>query len=80
MPEEKTDSVEKLLSEEKAIEDRKQALIAELLKQKEGAMKEFDEKLAKLGYQANSSGKHKRSHHSKHPSAADAAAKPKAKA
>jgi hypothetical protein len=80
MPEEKTDAVEKLLSEEKAIEDRKQALIADLLKQKETAMKDFDEKLAKLGYQANSSGRTRRSHHRKETPAADAAAKPKAKA
>jgi hypothetical protein len=42
------DDVEKILSEAKAIEDRKQALIAELLKQREAAIKSFDEKLAKL--------------------------------
>lgn len=39
MPEDsKADAVEKLLSEEKAVEDRKQALIADLLKQKEAAI------------------------------------------
>ena len=80
MPEEKTDAVEKLLSEEKAIEDRKQALVADLLKQKEVAMKEFDEKLAKLGYQANSSARAKRNHHKKSAAAADAGAKAKTNA
>ena len=82
MPEEKpADAIEKFLLEQKAVEDRKQALIADLLKQKEAAMKDFDEKLAKLGYQANSSGKSRRSHHTKKSApAADAAAKPKAKA
>jgi len=65
MPEQpRTDDVEKLLSEEKAVEDRKQALIADLLKQREAAIAAFDEKLAKLGYQANSA-KRKRSHHKK---------------
>jgi hypothetical protein len=58
------DDVEKLLSEAKAVEDRKQALIADLLKQREAAIKAFDEKLAKLGYPApDSSRKPKRSHH-----------------
>ncbi len=82
MPEDsKTDAVEKLLSEEKAIEDRKQALIADLLKQKEAAIKDFDDKLAKLGHQANPGWKGRRSHHKK-GAAADAvvksATKPKA--
>jgi hypothetical protein len=55
MPDEKkADDVEKLLSEEKLLEDRKQALIDDLLKQREAAMDAFDEK---LGYHANS-GKH----------------------
>ena len=81
MPEDiKSADVEKLLADEKAIEDRKQALIADLLKQKEAAMKDFDEKLAKLGYHANSAGKSRRSHHKASAPAADAAAKPKAKA
>lgn len=76
MPDEaKTDDVEKLLAEEKAFEDRKQTLIADLLKQREAAIKEFDEKLAKLGYHGNSTGKPKRSHHRK--TAAEAGSKPK---
>jgi len=69
MPDEtRSADVEKLLADEKAIEDRKQALIADLLKQKEAAIKEFDEKLAKLGYAGNS--KHRRSHHKKAAQAA----------
>jgi hypothetical protein len=60
------DDVEKILSEAKAIEDRKQALIAELLKQREAAIKSFDEKLAKLGYEGpDKASKPKRSHHKK---------------
>jgi hypothetical protein len=82
MPEEKkTDDVEKLLAEQRAFEDRKQALIDGILKEREAAMAAFDEKLAKLGYRANSS-KSKRSHHKKGTPAADvppkAAPKPKA--
>ena len=81
MPEDiKSADVEKLLADEKAIEERKQALIADLLKQKEAAIKDFDDKLAKLGYQSNSSGRSRRSHHKKAAATADAAAKPKAKA
>ncbi len=57
----KTDAVERFLSEQKSLEDRKQALIADLLKQKEAAMAAFDKKLAALGYEADS--KPKRSHH-----------------
>lgn len=79
MPNEKpSDDVEQFLSEQKSMEDRKQALIADLLKQREAVMNEFDEKLAKLGYKASSSGKSKRSHHGK--TAVDATAKPKDKA
>jgi hypothetical protein len=80
MPDEtRSTDVEKLLADEKAIEDRKQALIADLLKQKEAAIKEFDEKLAKLGYQGNSG--RRRSHHKRNaPTAADPAPKPKTKA
>ena len=64
MPEEsRGGDVDKIIAEEKALEDRKHALIADLLKQKEAAIKDFDEKLAKLGYQANN--KSKRSHHRK---------------
>jgi hypothetical protein len=73
----KADDVEKLLNDEKAIEGRKQALIADLLKQKEAAIKEFDDKLARLGYAANNERKSRRSHHKK-PSAAPEAA-PKSK-
>jgi hypothetical protein len=76
----RVDDVEQLLAEGKAFEDRKQALIADLLKQREAANKAFDEKLAKLGYQANSSGKPRRSHHKKDAPPSGAAAKPKAKA
>jgi hypothetical protein len=62
MPEEKPDDVEKVLSELKSVEDRKQAVIDDLLRQKAEAVKAFDEKLAKLGYHANA-GKPRRSHH-----------------
>jgi hypothetical protein len=79
MPDEsRSGDVEKILAEEKAIEDRKQALIADLLKQREAAMKDFDDKLAKLGYEANSSGKSKRNHHKK--AAASTKEKEKSKA
>lgn len=77
MPEEKpADAVEKLLQEQKAVEDRKQALIDDLLRQRAEAIKAFDEKLAKLGHKSRD-GKPRRSHH-KQPEA-DAAASPKAK-
>ena len=74
----RTDDVEKFLSEQKSMEDRKQSLIADLLKQKEAAIKSFDERLAKLGYQANS-GKTKRSHHKKAASEHQAKQKEKPK-
>ena len=66
MPDEgrRPDDVEKILHDEKAVEGRKKALIEELLKQRADALAAFDEKLAKLGYHANS-GKPKRSHHKK---------------
>ena len=57
-------------------------LIDDLLQQREAAIKAFDDKLEKLGYRANS-GKGRRSHHRKATPAApaaDAGAKPKAKA
>jgi hypothetical protein len=64
MPEEKRpDDVEKLLSEEKFLEDRKQALIEAILKEREAAIEVCDQKLAKLGYHAYC-GK-KRRHHNK---------------
>ncbi len=79
MPEEKpTDDVEKVLADLKGIEGRKQALIDDLLQQREAAMKAFDEKLAKLGYHANSH-RSKRSHHKK-VSATDAKKEAKSKA
>ena len=80
MPEDtKTDEVEKLLSEEKAMEDRKQALIQELLRRRETAIKDFDEKLAKLGYHADSA-KSRRSHHKKPATPpAETQAKPRTK-
>ena len=67
MAEEKpTDDVEKVLSDLKTIEDRKQALIADLLRQKADAVKVFDDRLAKLGYQAKDGArKPKKSHHKK---------------
>jgi len=83
MPDEsRKDDVEKFLNEQKSLEDRKQALIADLLKQKEAAMKEFDDRLAKLGYHANNSGKTKRNHHRKQSGATSASEdqKPKTKA
>ncbi len=76
--EKKTDDVERLLSEEKLLGDRKQALIDDLLKQREAAMAAFDEKLAKLGYRANS-GKSRRNHHKKTPTGPDSAVKSAAK-
>ena len=76
MPDEKpADAIEKFLLEQKAVEDRKQALIEDLLHQRAEAMKAYDEKLAKLGYSAG--GKHKKSHH--RAPAPDAAATPKSK-
>jgi hypothetical protein len=79
VPEEnrRVDDVEKILHDEKSLEDRKQAVIADLLKQREAAIAAFDEKLAKLGYHANS-GKAKRSHHKRGATAAAPAAPAKA--
>lgn len=60
MPEDR--DVEKFLSDLKSIEDRKQNLIDDLLRQRAAASKVFDEKLAKLGYRSpDSSGKPKKS-------------------
>jgi hypothetical protein len=86
----RSDAVEKFLNEQKSMEDRKQALIADLLKQKEAAskdfdqkkqaaMKDFDDKLAKLGHHSNSSGRAKRSHHKKQPASAEGRPKQTAK-
>lgn len=77
MPDEsrKPDDVEKILHDEKSLEDRKQAVIAELLKQREAAIEDFDAKLAKLGYHGNS-GKTKRSHHKRGTTAQAGPVKP----
>jgi hypothetical protein len=79
MAEEKpTDDVEKVLSDLKTIEDRKQALIADLLRQKAAAVKAFDDRLAKLGYSAkDGAGKPKKSHHKAAATAAGKQAKTK---
>ena len=54
-----------MLSEQKVLESPKQDLINDLLKRREAAaMANFDEQLAKLGYQANSP-KPRRNHHKK---------------
>jgi|HubBroStandDraft_6_1064221.scaffolds.fasta_scaffold4511474_1 hypothetical protein len=77
MPDEKrSDEVEKVLADQKAIDDRKQVLIEELLRQKADALKAFDEKLLKLGHKPDGA-KTRRNHHKVAP---EAAAKPKAKA
>ena len=59
MPE---NDVEKFLAEQKSIEDRRKQLIEALLREKAEAIKAFDEKLAKLGYEADGA-KPRRSHH-----------------
>jgi hypothetical protein len=58
MPE---DDVDKFLAEQKTLEAHRHELIKDLLKQKEAAIKAFDEKLARLGHD----GEHapKRNHH-----------------
>lgn len=72
----KTDDVEKFLSEQKSLEDRKQALIQDLLRQKDEAIKAFDERLVKLGYSPrNNAGRPKRSHHRQGQPSADVHAK-----
>ena len=55
------DDIEKFLAEQKQLEGKRHDLIKEILRQKEAAIKAFDDKLAKLGYD----GEHatKRSHH-----------------
>ena len=59
------DPVDKFLAEQKTLEAQRHELIKEVLRQKEAAIKAFDEKLAQLGYD----GEHhsKRSHHHKPP-------------
>jgi hypothetical protein len=51
MPEEKPDDVEKVLLDQKAIEDLKQGLIDDLVLRKPDAIKAFDEKRGRLGCQ-----------------------------
>lgn len=68
MPDEgrKTDDVEKLLTEQKTLEERKQSMIQALLKERQDMNAAIDEKLKKLGYRASgNSAKPKRSHHKK---------------
>jgi hypothetical protein len=55
------DAVEKFLAEQKTLEAHRHELIKELLRQKEAAMKEFDDKLARLGYDGDHAPK--RTHH-----------------
>jgi hypothetical protein len=55
------DDVEKFLAEQKTLEAHRHDLIKEVLRQKEAAIKAFDEKLAKLGYDGASAPR--RSHH-----------------
>ena len=68
------DDVERFLAEKEQLDSRRQELIKDLLKQKEAAVKAFDEKLAKLGYKDGADSK--RSHHKR----ATGPAKPEAKA
>lgn len=56
------DPVDKFIAEQKTMEAQRHELIKEVLRQKEAAMKAFDDKLEKLGYDAEHS---KRSHHPK---------------
>ena len=58
MPE---DDVEKFLTEQKTLEAHRHDLIKEVLRQKEAAIKAFDEKLARLGYDDEHAAK--RTHH-----------------
>lgn len=55
------DDVEKFLAEQKQLESHRHELIKDLLRQKEAAIRAFDEKLAKLGYDGDHAPK--RSHH-----------------
>jgi hypothetical protein len=55
------DPVDKFLAEQKTLEAHRHELIKEVLRQKEAAIKAFDDKLAKLGYDGDHASK--RSHH-----------------
>jgi hypothetical protein len=60
MPQDPNDPVDKFLAEQKTLEAHRHELIKEVLRQKDAAMKAFDDKLERLGYD----GEHgKRSHH-----------------
>ncbi len=81
-----TPDVEKFLTEQRAIEDRRKKLIDDVLQKKAAALKEFDDKKAaaakefddqldKLGYQPD--GVKRRRSHRKKQDAPEAKAKPK---
>lgn len=55
------DPVEKFLAEQKTLESQRHDLIKEVLRQKDAAIKSFDDKLEKLGYDAAEHAR--RSHH-----------------
>ena len=55
------DPVDKFLAEQKTLESQRHDLIKEVLRQKEAAIKAFDDKLAKLGYDGQNADR--RSHH-----------------
>jgi hypothetical protein len=55
------DDVEKFLSDKQQLESRRQELIKETLRQKEAAIKAFDGKLARLGYDEDHAQKRSRS-------------------
>jgi len=63
-PAEADDPVDKFLAEQQARDAQRDQLIKELLRQKEAAIKAFDDKLAKLGHEGSHGSK--RSHHTKH--------------
>jgi hypothetical protein len=73
MPEEKN-AVELFLAEANALEERRQALIRDLLKQKEAAIQRFDAELAKLDHKPET---RKRNHHRKPVDAAGPKLAPK---
>jgi hypothetical protein len=57
------DPVDKFLAEKQQLESRRQELIKEVLRQKDAAIKAFDEKLARLGH--HDTAPPKRTHHKK---------------
>jgi hypothetical protein len=73
MPEEKN-AVELFLSEASVLENRRQALIRDLLKQRDTALQHFDAELAKLGHKAETA---KRNHHRRPAESAGPRAVPK---